>query len=78
MQLPVIEPDKANHFLYGALIACAGTFFLDPLDALALCAAIGVAKEIFDKITHRGTCDALDAVFTVAGGAAVVIPLVAL
>ena len=27
MQPPVIEPDKANHFLYGALIACAGTFF---------------------------------------------------
>lgn len=75
MQLPVFDQDKANHFLYGAVITCAAVFVLDPKDALLACMAIAVAKEIVDKITHRGACDALDAVFTVAGGAAVVLPL---
>lgn len=68
-----IEGDKANHFVYGALVAalvaiCTGSV---PL-SLAVCAAVAVAKEIWDWRYGSGF-DHMDIVWTVAGGLCVVL-----
>lgn len=80
--LPVVPQDKANHFLYGAVIFSAVyvVAFFAALPALPIAAGavvgIGVGKEIYDrrnKETH--TPDIKDALATVAGGVVCAIPL---
>ena len=73
MNLPVIPADKANHFCYGAVIACCGMYWT-PMVALCLAAAVGAAKEVYDRVSKRGTPDGMDAVWTVAGATPVVLP----
>ena len=59
--LPQLSQDKANHLAYGA----------------ALCAAFGIGKEIYDRVSRNGTPDVLDAAATLLGGALVLAPLAA-
>lgn len=66
--LPQLPADKANHFVYGLGLFVALALIRDPLFALALVIAVGVVKELYDKLTCTGTADALDAVATAAGG----------
>ena len=81
--LPLIPPDKALHFIYGAAAACAGCVIahlagLPPLYAAPLAAAaVGVGKEVYDRVTRKGTPDALDAVATALGAVPVVVGLLA-
>lgn len=84
MNLPQLELDKANHFLYGAIITATvsipfgiGVGFL-----VGICAA--VAKELIDaavnwkhnKALDKGphTIDPKDALATALGSAAVATP----
>jgi hypothetical protein len=76
MQLPWIQADKANHIAYGAAIACVGAFH-SVIAGAALCAALGIGKEVYDRVSRKGTPDVLDAVATLAGGALVLAPLAA-
>ena len=72
MSLPLIPADKANHIAYGAAqsligaIAALAVGQLMWLGALILSLAVAVGKELRDRLTKRGTPDALDAVATVA------------
>lgn len=85
MQLISLPQDKANHVIYGALVALAALVMFHlfsvehaPALALAVCATVGIAKEVVDYISntlnlragrpaHHGV-EFLDAVATVAGG----------
>lgn len=67
MKLPLIPLDKANHFIYGSLIALAALFAVSPLPALMVVAAAAIGKEIADQFSH-GTPDPIDALVTVVGG----------
>ena len=77
--LHIIPYDKALHVAYGALLALLGALAAlvigQPLwlGALLLAALFAVGKEVYDRITRRGTPDALDAVATVAGALPTVI-----
>lgn len=71
--LPMLPPDKANHFVYGAVVAALGLFF-GPLPAAAMVLLVGFGKELYDLVSGRGTPDGTDALATVAGGAVVVAP----
>lgn len=71
--IPVLPEDKANHFVYGSLVAFIGLFF-DPLPAAAMVLLVGFGKELYDLVSGRGTPDGTDALATVAGGAVVVAP----
>lgn len=83
MNLPQLPADKANHFLYGCAIAVAGAFAalqagLDPrMGAIAAAAGFGVGKEVYDKVSKKGTPDVVDAVVTAAGAAPVVLGFLA-
>lgn len=76
MKLPQLPADKANHFLYGALIAALGSVAASPLVGAGLCVGFAVAKEVADRVTKKGNPELADALATVAGGAAVVLPQV--
>lgn len=74
MNLPTLPADKANHFVYGAALACIGSFH-SVIAGAALCVAFAVGKEIYDFVSKRGNPEPLDAVATLAGGALVLLPL---
>lgn len=67
--------DKANHIVYGAIIAsvCSVVFALHI--ALIAVLAIALAKELYDKLSKRGTPELLDVLATVFGGLLVVFPM---
>ena len=62
MNLP--KYDKLKHFFIGYIISLALPFI--GIYALYICIAIAVAKEIYDKISKKGTPEILDVVYTVA------------
>lgn len=76
MRLPVIAPDKANHFVYGATVAALGGLHSVAAGAVA-CVVVAVAKELHDRKTRTGTPELADALWTVLGGAVALLPLAA-
>lgn len=73
-RLPQIPQDKANHFVYGAILALAAMALSSPEMAAAAVVIAAVGKELLDLAGH-GTPEVLDAVATVAGGAVVLLPV---
>ena len=76
MNLPVIPHDKANHFAYGAVLAGIGALH-SVLAGAALCAVFAIGKELYDRVSKRGTPDLNDALATLAGALPVLVPLAA-
>jgi|TARA_R110000868_G_scaffold353638_4_gene614820 hypothetical protein len=64
-EILVIKQDKANHFIYGAIITALifGIIQL-PILSLYLCAIIGTLKEVYDG----NRFSFLDIIWTIAGG----------
>lgn len=62
----MIAYDKRMHLLGGALLGLTSIVF--PGLGIALAAVAGVGKEIYDKVSGKGTPEVADAVYTVAGG----------
>lgn len=73
MTLPAMPADKANHFAYGAAAAAVG-FVWNPIVAFCLVMAVGIGKELHDKLTGRGDPSTADAAFTLLGGLVVAFP----
>ena len=71
--LPLIPHDKANHAIYGSVAFSLGALasqFLgfDPLIwGFAAASTVAIAKEVYDRVSKRGTPDGMDALATVAG-----------
>jgi hypothetical protein len=83
MPLPQLAPDKAQHFIYGAIASCAVASAVILIGApplagaaagVACAAAIGFGKERWDRYSGRGTVDLRDAVATIAGGVIAALP----
>ena len=84
MQLPQLPQDKANHALYGALIACITMIPLGAKTAFSIVVCCAVLKELSDLWQNRKAEQAgaeghhgvefWDAVATMAGGALVLAP----
>lgn len=66
-KLPLIPVDKANHFIYGCLIYFIAQIWLVPVYALSVVILIGVLKELYDKISGKGTPDIMDSIWTILG-----------
>jgi len=68
----VIPTDKALHFFSGGMLAG----MLMPFGfevAWLVVAAVGVGKEVYDKVSGKGTPEWKDAFATIVGGSIVVI-----
>ena len=64
MNIPQFRPDGAQHLSYGVVLYVIGR--LHSREAgLALSWIFGVAKEIYDKVTGKGTPDWTDILYTV-------------
>lgn len=70
MNMPLIPQDKANHFIYGLVIFLLVGLSFGAIPGLAAAALIGMVKEIYDKVSGKGTPDVYDFVATVVGGVA--------
>ena len=75
MKLPVIPLDKANHALYGTVIASVGTLLAGPIFGLVACLFSAIGKELYDMTTGTGEHSIADASATLAGGLLVVVPV---
>lgn len=72
MTLPLIPQDKANHFVYGAVVgALVAAVTGYPNAALVSAVVLGFVKEMYDLATKTGTPDWRDVVWTAAGGVCV-------
>lgn len=60
--------DKVGHFIVGCLICFFASQLWTREVGLVLAIGAGVAKEIRDKATGKGTPEILDAVATISGG----------
>lgn len=77
--LPQLPQDKANHLLYGCAASVVGglvaihTGFDPRIGMAAAAAAVGVGKEVWDKLSKLGDPSAADAIATACGAIPVVI-----
>lgn len=68
MSMPMMDQDKANHFIWGLAIFSFG-FILNIWAGIILCAVIAAVKELYhDKYLGKGTPDYKDFLATLAGG----------
>ncbi len=76
MNLPQLAQDKANHALYGALIAAlvlvaalaAGRPLLPACAVAAIVTAVAaILKEVIDRRSGKGTPEGRDALATIGG-----------
>lgn len=72
MNLPVLPQDKANHAVYGAVIAAIVSLVGLPL-ALLVVAGFAIGKEVYDWRQNK-PYEVMDAVATVCGGLLVLAP----
>jgi len=79
MNLLLLPQDKANHVVYGALVAAVVSLFSISLALLAV-VLVGVGKEAYDwwRNMHgeQHGVEVMDAVATVCGGLIVLVPQV--
>lgn len=73
MKLPLLAQDKANHFVYGAVLFTVGYLAglqigeHPLLSGMVLTAVVAIGREAYSRVTGKGTYDPLDAVATMAG-----------
>ncbi len=70
-----IESDKANHFVYGAVVTMLGLVFgIGVVWSFGVCLAVAVLKEVWDHF-YGSKFDIMDIAWTLIGGAVVLAPL---
>jgi len=65
--------DKQYHFIAGMCIYIIASLFMPTIWALLPVVAIGTAKEVWDYISHQGTPDINDLLYTIYGALPVLI-----
>ena len=59
--------DKVDHFMYCFFLTKVCRCFMPMPIAAGVVLLIGIGKEIYDKVSGKGTCDWKDLVADVAG-----------
>jgi VanZ family protein len=77
MKLPMFSLDKANHFVYGAVITSLITYFRDVSVGIIVCVVIALLKELYDSMHQSHRPEIKDAVATILGGLVVASPFIA-
>lgn len=74
ISLPTLPKDKSDHYIYGSLLALAGSFHSAEAGAV-LCGSVAVIWEIIQKVRKSGHSSGWDVLATIAGGVPVLLPL---
>lgn len=67
----MIAQDKLMHFLIGTLLAIMTVSYLGVWSLLVVFIA-GVGKEVYDKVSGKGTPELMDIAWTMYGGLVIV------
>jgi VanZ family protein len=67
LPLPVIELDKANHFIYGSVIYALSLLIFPIIPSLLIVALIAALKEWHDHYVPGANADIMDFIWTMAG-----------
>lgn len=59
--------DKKLHYFAGLLIAGVLSNFLPALISVAIAVVVGIGKEVYDRVTKKGTPEFTDFLWTSAG-----------
>lgn len=71
-----IESDKANHFVYGAVLTMVCiSLGIGIIWSFGVCLAVAVLKEVWDHF-YGSRFDVMDIAWTLFGGAVVLMPLI--
>lgn len=62
-----IPQDKLIHYVIGTLLYAA-TYLLVGYLAIVVVIVVAVGKELYDKVSGKGTPEYLDALITITGG----------
>lgn len=62
-----VQEDKKKHFVAGFIITAVISLFFGYLVGAAAAIVAGIGKEVYDKVTGKGTPEALGFVATAAG-----------
>ena len=73
MKLPQLPQDKANHFIYGALIYLLSSIWILPYPSLFIVASFAFFKEFADSYKDSADFSLMDLLITVFGGAFILI-----
>lgn len=63
----LLQRDKLLHYAVGTLLY-ATTYLLVGYWAIVVVIAVAIGKELYDKVSGRGTPEYLDALVTITGG----------
>ena len=72
MNLPQLPQDKANHFVYGAVLCASCHWAIGPW-ALAVVCVAAIGKELYDQSSGKGCPEIWDAAWTIIGGGLVLL-----
>lgn len=72
MKLPKLPQDKANHFIYGALIYLLASLILEPWPSIFIVMSLAFFKEFYD-VQKRSDFGILDFIATTLGGLTILI-----
>ena len=73
IKLPQLPQDKANHFIYGALIYMIASLWILPGPCLFITASVAFFKEFYDTYTDSSDFSLADFSVTCAGGIIIMI-----
>lgn len=70
-----VQEDKKKHFVAGFIITAVISLFFGYLVGAAAAIVAGTGKEVYDKVTGKGTPEALDYFVATAAGAVTAIAI---
>lgn len=68
-----VQEDKKKHFVAGFIIAAVVSLFFGYIAGAAAAIVAGIGKEVYDKVTGKGTPEVLDFLATATGAATAIL-----
>jgi hypothetical protein len=66
--LPMLDVDKANHFVYGSIVAAITQILAGPETAFAAVLLVAIGKELYDIFYKKTEHSVADIMATLFGG----------
>ena len=68
-----VQEDKKKHFVAGFIIAAVVSLFFGYIAGAAAAIVAGIGKEVYDKVTGKGTPEVLDFLATATGASTAIL-----
>ena len=68
-----IPNDKLKHYMVGSILGLS--VILISYYSILIVLAFAIGKEVYDKLSKKGTPEVADAVYTIVGGLVTILPV---